>query len=111
MRVEINKISAELFLELYTSVGWEAPCKEQVVKALENTLATFVAYDNENPVGMVRIIGDCGRSFYIKDFVVVPAYQSKGVGKLLIKSIEDYIGRIDEMIERKRTGLPQGGRI
>lgn len=91
MRVEINKISAELFLELYTSVGWEAPCKEQVVKALENTLATFVAYDNENPVGMVRIIGDCGRSFYIKDFVVVPAYQSKGVGKLLIKSIEDYI--------------------
>lgn len=91
MRVEINKISAELFLELYTSVGWEAPCKEQVVKALEDTLATFVAYDNENPVGMVRIIGDCGMSFYIKDFVVVPAYQSKGVGKLLIKSIEDYI--------------------
>lgn len=28
-----------------------------------------------------------------------------------VKSIEDYIGRIDEMIERKRTGLPQGGRI
>lgn len=79
MRVEINKISAELFLELYTSVGWEAPCKEQVVKALENTLATFVAYDNENPVGMVRIIGDCGMSFYIKDFVVVPAYQSNEV--------------------------------
>ena len=30
-----------------------------------------------------------------------------------VKSIEDYIGRIDEMIERKRIGLglPQGGRI
>ncbi len=28
-----------------------------------------------------------------------------------VKSIEDYIGRIDEMIERKRTGLPQGGNI
>lgn len=28
-----------------------------------------------------------------------------------VKSIEDYIGRIDEMIERKRRGLPQGGNI
>ena len=28
-----------------------------------------------------------------------------------VKSIEDYIGRIDEMIERKRTGLPQGGSV
>lgn len=28
-----------------------------------------------------------------------------------VKSIEDYIGRIEEMIERKRAGLPQGGKI
>lgn len=28
-----------------------------------------------------------------------------------VKSIEDYIGRIDEMIERKRMGLPKGGNI
>ena len=27
MRVEINKLDAELFLMLYTSVGWEPPCK------------------------------------------------------------------------------------
>ncbi len=28
-----------------------------------------------------------------------------------VKSIEDYIGRIEEMIERKRTGLPEGGNV
>lgn len=28
-----------------------------------------------------------------------------------VKSIEDYIGRIDEMIDRKRMGLPQGGNV
>ena len=27
MRVEINKLDAELFLKLYTSVGLEPPCK------------------------------------------------------------------------------------
>lgn len=91
MRVEINKLDADLFLELYTSVGWEPPCKEQVVKALENTIASFVAYDGNVPVGMVRVIGDGGMSFYIKDFVVVPACQSKGVGRFLIENIESYI--------------------
>ena len=28
-----------------------------------------------------------------------------------VKSIEDYIGRIDEMIDRKRMGLLQGGNV
>lgn len=91
MRIEINKLDADLFLELYTSVGWEPPCKEQVARALENTLATFAAYDNEKPIGMVRVIGDCGMSFYLKDFVVIPAYQSNGIGKMLIESVEKYI--------------------
>ncbi|MCR5104202.1 MAG: GNAT family N-acetyltransferase [Eubacterium sp.] len=91
MKVEINTLSSDLFLELYTSVGWEAPCKEQVETALENTLASFVAYEDDIPVGMVRLIGDGGMSFYIKDFAVIPAYQSKGVGRFLIESIEKYI--------------------
>lgn len=43
MRVEINKLDADLFLTLYTSVGWEPPCKEQVEKALQNTIASFTA--------------------------------------------------------------------
>ena len=30
MRIEINKLDADLFLKIYTSVGWEPPCKEQV---------------------------------------------------------------------------------
>lgn len=91
MRIEINHLNAELFLKLYTSVGWEPPCREQVEKALQNTIATFVALENGKAVGMVRLIGDGGMSFYIKDFAVVPQFQSKGVGRLLIKTMEDYI--------------------
>jgi DNA-binding Lrp family transcriptional regulator len=61
-----------LFLELYISVGWEPPCIAQVKKALENTIATFTAYNNGSAVGMARLIGYGGMSFYIKDFAVVP---------------------------------------
>lgn len=94
MTVEINTLTPEMFLELYTSVGWEPPCIEQVRKALANTIATFTAYDDAQAVGMVRLIGDGGMSFYIKDFAVIPSYQSKGVGTLLMESIEKYIKSI-----------------
>lgn len=91
MRVDINKLTPELFLELYSSVGWEPPTKEQVERALKHTLVNFTAYDNEKPVGMVRLIGDGGMSFYIKDFAIIPSYQSKGIGSLLMENVEKYI--------------------
>ncbi len=97
MEVKVNSLTPELFLDLYTSVGWEAPAVQQVKEALKNTLVTFTAYENHNAVGMVRLIGDGGMSFYIKDFAVRPSFQSKGVGTILIESIERYIKEnIDE---------------
>lgn len=96
MDVSINTLTPELFLALYTSVGWEAPCLEQVGEALRNTTATFTAYDGERPVGMVRLIGDGGMSFYIKDFAVIPEYQARGVGTLLMERLE---GGIRERID------------
>jgi len=91
MEVKLNTLTPEVFLLLYQSVGWEAPCVEQVRIALEKTIATFTCYDNNIPVGMVRLIGDGGMSFYIKDFAVIPSHQGKGVGTLLMGSLEKYI--------------------
>lgn len=72
-------------------VGWEAPCIQQVRKALDNSAAVFTAYDGEQVVGMVRLIGDGGMSFYVRDFAVIPACQAKGVGSLLLEHLEAYI--------------------
>ena len=65
MEIRINTVTPEVFLELYRSVGWEPPCIEQASQALKNTIATFAAFDNGRAVGMVRLIGDGGMSFYI----------------------------------------------
>ena len=91
LEIKANILTAEIFLELYTSVGWEPPCEAQVRTALQNSLATFAAFENGKPVGMARLIGDGGMSFYIKDFAILPSYQGKGIGTKLIAALEKYI--------------------
>ena len=53
MVIKINTLTSGLFLELYTSVGWEPPCREQGECALKNTAASFVAYEEEKAISMV----------------------------------------------------------
>lgn len=89
--ISFETLTPKLFESLYRTVGWESPCIDQIETALNNSYAKFVAYDGDKPVGMVRIIGDGGMSFYIKDYDVIPEYQSKGVGKALMQFLEDYI--------------------
>lgn len=91
IEIQNNTLTEENFLALYTSVGWEPPCIEQIRTALRNSLATFLALENGKPAGMVRLLGDGGMSFYIKDFAVHPDHQSKGIGKLLMHALEQYI--------------------
>lgn len=54
-------------------------------------MATFTCYDENIPVGMVRLIGDGGMSFYVKDFAVIPSYQGKRVGTHLMEVLEKYV--------------------
>ena len=58
--ISFETLTPNLFESLYSSVGWESPCIEQIETALNNSYAKFVAYDGDKPVGMVRIIGDGG---------------------------------------------------
>lgn len=88
MEIRKNTLTPQLFLELYTSVGWEPPCLEQVQTALQNSRATFAAYEGSTPVGMARLIGDGSMSFYIKDFAVLPDKQSNGIGTAILHAIE-----------------------
>lgn len=49
-------------------------------------------YDNENAIGMGRVVGD-GIYFTIVDIVVRHEYQGKKIGTAIINSILNYIER------------------
>lgn len=89
MKIQINTLSPDLFRRLYRSVSWDAPGLAQIETALDGSAATFCACNGETPVGMARLIGDGGMSFYIKDFVVLPEYQGHGIGRMLMNTMED----------------------
>ncbi|WP_289098316.1 GNAT family N-acetyltransferase [uncultured Bifidobacterium sp.] len=99
LTIQQDTLTPELFLTLYRSIGWDAPSVEQVRVALANSTATFTAYADPEaetevapePVGMVRLIGDGGMSFYIKDFAVIPSMQSQGVGAALLDALERHV--------------------
>ena len=68
IHIEKNTLTAPQFHTLYTAVGWDAPEICQIERALAHSMAVFSAYDDADPscpVGMVRLLGDGGRSFYL----------------------------------------------
>lgn len=90
-RIAVNVLTVDTFLSLYRAAKWEPPGRDQIERALANTLASFTAYDGDTPIGMVRLLGDGGMSFYIKDFAVLPLWQGKGAGRALMNALHAYI--------------------
>ena len=79
------------YLRLRKSVGWWDVKNETTEKALNYSLHSVIAIDNDKVVGVARIIGDGGLYFYIQDLIVHPGYQNNGIGKRLMKELMDYI--------------------
>lgn len=92
LTVKYNELTAREFIELWETVWGPGPSIEQTELAMKNTLFRVSVYDNDKVVAMARMIGDMGLDYYIKDVVVRPEYQKKGIGRLLINELMKFIG-------------------
>lgn len=86
-----NELTAEEFILLWESVWGDGPTLEQTRLAMEHTLFRVSVYDGEKVVAMARVNGDMGLDYYIKDVVVRPEYQGRGIGRMLIGELLNYI--------------------
>ncbi len=76
---------------LYTEVGWTAytenmPALEQ---GYQNSLLILAAYENDDLLGIIRVVGDGSTIVFIQDLLVFPGKQRKGVGTALLKAVLD----------------------
>lgn len=99
MEYQENVLCYEDYYRLRESVGWANFSKEQTQAALNNSLYTVAVFENNQAVGMGRLIGD-GMYLIIADIVVDSAYQRKGIGSEIINMLIEYATK----------ELPNGGR-
>ena len=86
-------ITIDEFLEMVESVGWKTYSKEQVEKALKNTMYMIKATVNGKLAGIGRVVGDYSIVCMLTDICVKPEFQGQGIGlkitnelKMLIES-------------------------
>lgn len=89
--IKHNVLTAKEFTALWETVWGDAPDFEQIKLAMSNTLFRISVYDGEKLVAMSRMIGDKGLCYYIKDVVVRPEYQGKGVGRMMIEELLRFV--------------------
>lgn len=77
MEYKENMLGFDDYCKLRESVDWLLFSKEQMQEALNNSLYTVTVVNENQSVGMGRLIGD-GMYFMIVDIVVHPTYQKKG---------------------------------
>ena len=87
LTVKHNELTAEQFIELWETVWGDGPSLEQTRLAMKHTLFRVSVWDGDLIVAMARMNGDMGLNYYIKDVVVRPEYQRKGIGPMLINEL------------------------
>ena len=88
-----SSVSIDDVLHLYQAVGWTNYTNQpqMLEKALSHSLATYLARDGEEIVGLVRLVGDGFSSVFVQDLIVLPSYQRQGIGSALMKeALGDY---------------------
>lgn len=86
---EYSMYNEEEILNLYDRVGWSSyTSKPSMLKnAYKHSLKILGAYDGEKLIGIIRAVGDGYSIVYIQDMLVLPEYQRKGIGTMLMKEI------------------------
>ncbi len=99
IREYTNYQEAEI-LRLYSSVGWTAYTDDpEALKAgFEHALLSLAAYDNEQLLGIIRVVGDGYTIVYIQDILVLPEHQRKGIGSALIQAVLERFQSVRQIV-------------
>lgn len=85
--IKENVNNVEEFNYLYDAVQWGHYDEEISKKAIDNTMYSVSVYDDDKIIGYGRIIGDGICFLYIHDVMVVPEYQSRKIGTMIMEAL------------------------
>ncbi|QSX39014.1 GNAT family N-acetyltransferase [Shewanella sedimentimangrovi] len=85
--------SVETYRQLRSTAGLSPKTIEAAERGLPNSLFAVQIFCDGTPVGMGRVIGDGGAFYQVVDIAVLPEHQGRGLGKMIMAEIADYIER------------------
>ena len=94
INIKENNKNVEEFNLLYNSVGWGA-YNEKISKiALDNTFYSVSVYDENRIIGYGRLIGDTICFMHVHDVMVIPEYQNKKIGTMIMNKLLEKINEL-----------------
>jgi ribosomal protein S18 acetylase RimI-like enzyme len=88
---ETENIDWNLVSEILRNAGMKYYSGEIHRRAFNNSFTTIFAFDGDMLVGFGRAISDGEYQAAIYDVAVIPEYQKKGIGRMIIRSIMERI--------------------
>ncbi|UXU83701.1 GNAT family N-acetyltransferase [Mammaliicoccus sciuri] len=101
MEYSIKRIpSNEDLQKLYLSVGWDVYVKnnEDMTVLLKNACYFVTLWDNDQLVGLTRIISDDHSIAYVQDILIGPDYQGNGIGSKLLNMIKERFNHVRQVV-------------
>ena len=76
-------------LPLYAAVGWTAytDAPEALREGFARSLLVLAAWEEGRLLGLARAVGDGSTILYLQDLLVAPAWQHRGIGSRLLRSV------------------------
>ena len=91
IKLSVNRdLNANDILQLYQANKWSAAEKpELLLKGLLNSHSLVTAWDSTTLVGLGNAISDGYLVVYYPHLLVLPSYQGKGVGRLIMDKMQE----------------------
>ncbi|PKH12153.1 GNAT family N-acetyltransferase [Planomicrobium sp. MB-3u-38] len=86
---EGKQIDKESLKSLYEDVEWFAYTKDldQLAEAVAHSLYVLSIWDNDELIGLIRVVGDGLTIIYIQDILVLKCRQNQGIASELIRRV------------------------
>lgn len=81
----------DTFLFLRRVAGLSDYERDAVKRGLQNSLFAVLLFDDDQPIGMGRVIGDGGLAIQVTDIALHPDYRGRGLGKRIVAALVDFI--------------------
>lgn len=102
---DCNNINFEEVVQVITKAGLSTHPSEHTQKAFENSELKIFVFDENRLIGTGRAISDGVYQAGIYDITVLPEYQGKGIGRIIMQELTDKLEGFNIILYARPTAV------